>query len=159
MIAEYLSEQAGVYGRLFFCERQEHKSAAYLTDGEFIFGQRNSLHLRPVVGDVFDILGVRAELAEELPFLLYLAQILLAFVSFTPLFDQPRLMEYPPDGLVTTRQIVLALKTLGTFEWELSSEMDNPSCQGRRGLVGTAEFSAARSDRPDAHGDIERAIF
>ena len=128
MIAKYPGKHTGVYGRLFFCESHEHKSAAYLTSCELIFWQREPFHLWPVVRYVLEILCICAELAEKLPFAFYLAEVFLAFVLLTPLFDQAVLMEYSSDGLVTARQMVLSFEPFRAFERELLSKINDFSC-------------------------------
>lgn len=128
MITEYPSERTSVYGGLFFGNSQKHQSAAHLTGGELIFRQREPLHLRPVMRDVLEILGIGAELAEKRPFLLYLTEVFLSFRLLTPLFDQTILMEDSSDGLVTTRQMVLSLEPFGALEGKWSSKMNDFSC-------------------------------
>ena len=51
---------------------------------------------------LLEILGICAYLVKEPPFVLYLAKVFLAFMSFTPIFDHPVFMEYSSDGLVAT---------------------------------------------------------
>ncbi len=88
-------------------------------------GQFEYLHLRPVMRYILQILCIYANLAEQLPALLYLPQTPFAFVFFDTFSGQAVLVEYPSYGLVTTGQVVFAFKPFAAFERELFSQTDD----------------------------------
>ena len=122
MLTKYLSEQTGVGSRLFISKSEEHKAASDLSCGELILGQFECFHLRPVMWYILQILGIYANLAQQLPVPFYFSEVSFSFVLFDMFSGQAVFVEDPSYGLVTTGKIVLAFKPSAALEGELLSQ-------------------------------------
>ena len=81
--------------------------------------------------------GHPALLAEELPTPLNLRQVTLAFVFLAMLFDQAVFIEYSPNRLVATGQVMFSLESLCSHKGILFTQLNYFSLRGRRALMRT----------------------
>ena len=109
-----------------------------LEAGEFEAG-----HLRPIVRNVLQILGVGGELAEEGPEAFDLAELFFGGGFLFAGASELVVADDAGDGVVTDGEIELLLETLGT-EGGLLAEFDDHPFEGGGGLVGAAIGTAAQ---------------
>ena len=87
--------------------------------------QAELLGLRPVVRDVVQILGIRADLLKQGPLRLAVGQVLLALIFSAALFHQPLRAPNTFPGAVTEREIEFANQTARSEGGELLAESDD----------------------------------
>ncbi|MGH7750988.1 MAG: transposase [Candidatus Dormibacteria bacterium] len=83
-------------GTALLREGPEQQAAANFLRGVLDGRQAELSSLRPVVGDIVEILGIRAEVLEQGPLHFDEGEILLALIFFLPWFQRSML---PPDAL------------------------------------------------------------
>src|SRR5713226_8598947 len=114
MLLNTRSEDRAGCGAAFFGEGPQQQPATNIAGGVLNGGQAEMLRLRPVVGNVVEILGIGADLLEQRPASFNMREILLALIFFLSGFEQT---VFPPDSLyghVANGQVELTLDSSGT---------------------------------------------
>ena len=125
MVQNGLDKQAGIVGGFLVGIAQEHGAAVDLACGKLDVGQLEGLHLRPVVDDVLEVLGIDRKLSKELPVLFERREVFFLFVFFASFFDQSVGLQDTSDGVMGTGQVMFALEAFGSHEGVLFSQPDD----------------------------------
>lgn len=139
MLADQTDKEACIGGGLFIGESKEHQTASDLACGELVLWQLKGFHLRPVMRDILEVLGIDAELTEQFPLFFHLREVFLAFMLLSSLSDQAVVVENSADGLMAAGQVMFLLEAFGAHERELSAESDYFVFDGDWCLVGATE--------------------
>ena len=107
------SEDGAGRRRTFLRESPEEQSAANIASGVLNDGQAEPLGLRPVAGNIIEIMGVGADLLKQGPLSFDVGQVLLALIFLFSLFQQTLLVPDPFQGAVADGQIEFANEAAG----------------------------------------------
>jgi len=116
---------------------EELQATAHLAGGVLDDRQAARLHLRPVVRDIVEVLGVGGDLLEQRPGLFHRREVLLLLVLATAARDQAVLAQNAREGRVTQGQFPFALQAPGAESRELAAQIDHALGQRADDLVGT----------------------
>ena len=137
MAAQKPGKQTGIVSGFLVGIGQEHHAAADLTGGKLIARQAQGLPLRPVMGDIDQVLGIYRKLSKQLPVPFDMGQVLFLLVLFSSFLDQAIVFEDPADGLMGARQAVLSDQPTGPHEGISCSQGYDLPLEGGRDLVRT----------------------
>jgi hypothetical protein len=109
----------------FLSEGPKQSSAADLASGGLDARQIELLGLRPVVGDVVQILGISTDLLKQCSLRFDVGQVLLTLIFFLALLLQAVGAPDALQGAVTEREIEFAIPTAGPESGKLLAQRDD----------------------------------
>src|SRR5258708_823761 len=141
----------------------EQQAAAHFAGGVFDGGQIEDLRLRPVAGDIVEVLGVGGDLLKDAPSGFDAGEVLFALIFALAFFQQPVLAPDAFQGTMAEGKIELANETASAEGEQLLAQSDDLLFDGGGSLAGlvmrsTGKFDAAPQSllliapQPLAHG-------
>ena len=140
------SEDGAGRGAALFGESPEQQAAANVAGGVLDDGQAEPLGLRPVVGDIVEILGIGADLLKHGPLRFDVGQVLFALIFAAAFFHQAVLAPDAFQGAVADGQIEFADQAARAEGRQSFAQLDQLGFRVARSFPGLVMASAGVFD-------------
>jgi hypothetical protein len=124
----------------------EQQAAAHFAGGVFDGRQIESLGLRPVAGNIVEILGVGGDLLKDAPGGFDVGEVLFALILARSFFEQAMMAPDAFQGTMTERKVELPNKTTSSEGEQLLAECDDLLFDVGGSLAGLAMRGARNFD-------------